>query len=83
MVIPVETACYSCALIGAGIKGGVVYGKTDKQGNRVKENKVSPQDFNATIASALGLPLEQEVLSPTGRPFHIAGKGKPIKQILS
>ena len=76
-------ACYSCALIGAGIKGGVVYGKTDKQGNRVKENKVSPQDFNATIASALGLPVEQEVLSPRGRPFHIAGKGKPIKQILS
>jgi len=76
-------ACYSCALIGAGIKGGVVYGETDKQGNRVKENKVSPQDFNATIASALGLPLEQEVFSPSGRPFHITGKGKPIKQILS
>jgi len=27
--------------------------------------------------------VEQEVLSPRGRPFHIAGKGKPIKQILS
>jgi len=31
----------------------------------------------------LGLPLEQEVFSPSGRPFHITGKGKPIKQILS
>ena len=76
-------ACYSSVLIGGGIKGGMVYGSTDKQGNRVKDDKVSPQDFNATIGRALGLPVEQEVFSPTGRPFHIAGKGTPIKEVLA
>ena len=59
-----------------------MYGETDKQGNRVKEDKVSIQDFNATIGRALGLPMDKEVFSPTGRPFHIAGKGAPIKDIL-
>ena len=76
-------ACYSSVLIGGGIKGGMVYGSTDKQGNRVKDDKVSPQDFNATIGRALGLPVEQEVFSPSGRPFHIAGKGTPIKEVLA
>ena len=75
-------AAYSSVLIGGGIKGGVVYGETDDKGQKVKKNKVTPQDFNATIGSALGLPIEKEVFSPTGRPFHIAGKGSPIKDIL-
>jgi len=26
--------------------------------------------------------VEKEVFSPSGRPFHIAGKGTPIKDIL-
>ena len=76
-------ACYSGVLIGGGIKGGMVYGETDKQGNRLKEDKVSIQDFNATIGRALGLPVEQEVFSPSGRPFRIAGKGTPIKEVLA
>ena len=50
---------------------------------KVKKNKVTPQDFNATIGSALGLPIEKEFFSPTGRPFHITGKGTPIKDILT
>ena len=59
-----------------------MYGETDDKGQKVKKDKVTPQDFNATIGSALGLPIEKEVFSPSGRPFHIAGKGTPIKDIL-
>ena len=75
-------AAYSSVLIGGGIKGGMVYGETDNRGQKVKENKVSIQDFNATIGRALGLPVDKEVFSPSGRPFHIAGNGTPIKDIL-
>lgn len=72
---------YSCWLSGAGIKGGQVYGKTDDQGERIVENKVKVPDFNATIAYAMGLPLNHVEHSPEGRPFKISDKGKPLTML--
>ncbi len=76
-------AAFSSVLAGAGIKGGQFYGKSDASGHSVDSDGVSPADLNATIASALGLPLEEIVTSPTGRPFKVAHDGKPVKSILA
>ena len=75
-------SCYSCMLAGGGIRVGQVYGETDEDSANVEDNEVSVQDFNATIASALGLPLEKEIVSPDGRPFTIANGGEPVKELL-
>lgn len=75
-------SAYSCMLAGAGIKKGVVYGETDEESANVESNEVSVQDFYATIAAALGLPLDKEIVSPDGRPFTIANGGEPIKELL-
>ena len=40
-------------------------------------------DFNATIGYALGLPLDFVVHSPSGRPFTVAHKGKPVRALFS
>ncbi|MCM8527032.1 MAG: DUF1501 domain-containing protein [Lentisphaeraceae bacterium] len=72
---------FSGLLAGGGIKGGQIYGKTDTGGMNVVENKVKVQDFNATIATALGLPIDQVLFSPSGRPFQVAHKGKPVTQL--
>ena len=72
---------FSCVLAGGGIKGGQTYGKTDEGGMNVIENKVDPEDLNATIAYSLGLSTDQILFSPSGRPFQIAHKGKPITTI--
>ena len=72
---------YSSWLAGAGIKGGQKYGKTDDQGERVVDKKVKVEDFNATIAYAMGLPLDHVETSPEGRPFKIADKGKPLTNL--
>ena len=72
---------FSCVLAGGGVKGGQKYGETDASGQKVKENEVSVQDFNATIAYALGLPHDLVLMSPTKRPFKIADKGSPITSI--
>jgi hypothetical protein len=72
---------FSCLLAGGGIRGGQAYGKTDSEGRNVIENPVGVQDFNATIAYALGLPLEYEVYSPSGRPFKVAHDGTPVKAL--
>lgn len=69
---------FSCALAGGGIRGGQVYGETDETGKFVSDRKVEVPDFNATIAYALGMPLEKTVYSPSGRPFRVADKGTPI-----
>ena len=47
----------------------------------MEENKVGVQDFNATLAHALGLPQDQIVMSPSGRPFTVADKGKPVLEL--
>ncbi len=71
---------FSCVLWGGGVNGGQAYGKTDK-GIEVTENKVGVPDFNATIAYALGLPLDAVIYSPTKRPFTVADHGQPVTSI--
>lgn len=73
-----------CSLLaGAGIKGGQVYGSSDKQGFSVETDGVSVSDFNRTIAAAAGLPLDEERYAPNGRPFKIGGDGDPIAAVLA
>jgi hypothetical protein len=74
---------FSSVLAGGGIKGGTVYGKTDEGGENVIENPVKIPDFNATIAYAMGLPLDQVLYSPGKRPFTVAHKGKPVLELFS
>src|SRR5262249_6046505 len=51
----------SALLAGGGIRGGQVYGATDKQAAYVKDNPVSPEDLLATIYHAMGVPLQSEI----------------------
>jgi len=76
-------AVFSAMLAGAGIRAGQTYGSSDKRGHAVEKDGVSPADLNATVAEALGLPRTEVVHSPTGRPFTVAGDGKPVKALLS
>jgi len=72
---------FSSILAGGGIRGGQIYGKTDKGGHEAAENKVTIPDFNATIGYALGLPLDQIIYSPSKRPFTVADKGQPLTSL--
>jgi hypothetical protein len=78
-------SCYSCVMAGAGIKGGTTYGKSDKSGHKVDSDGVTVQDLNATIGYALGLQSDKVLMSPSGRPFRMAGAdaelGKPLTSI--
>ncbi|MFC5455696.1 DUF1501 domain-containing protein [Prosthecobacter fluviatilis] len=72
---------FSCLMAGGGIRGGQVYGATDAGGNEATVNPVTIPDFNATIAYALGIPLDQVLYSPSKRPFTVADKGRPVTQL--
>lgn len=69
-------ACYSALLAGAGIKGGLVYGASDKTGGYVRDNPMSPENFGATLFHALGVPPETR-LGADGF-THPASTGTPI-----
>jgi hypothetical protein len=75
-------AAFSTVLAGGGIKGGQVYGETDKQGKKPND-PVTPEDFIATIGHGLGIPQEQTIYSPSQRPFTWANHGKPVTKLYS
>ena len=72
---------FSCLMAGGGIKGGIAYGKTDDKGEEIIENRTSIQDFNATIAHALGIDGNEVIHSPSGRPFKMSNGGEFIKDL--
>ncbi len=74
---------YSTVFAGGGIKGGYVHGSTDKDGKEVTDKQVTVQDFIATVGAAMGLPIAQAVMSPSGRPFTVGDKGKAITELFA
>ena len=76
--------CFTAFMAGGAVKGGTVFGESDNTGRNVAQGKsVSPADLNATIAYALGLPLNDVQYSPSGRPFTVAHKGEPLFDVLA
>ena len=74
-------ACYSALLAGAGIRGGMVYGASDRTGAYVRDNPVSPENFGATLFHALGVPPETR-LGADGF-THPASDGQPIAALFA
>jgi len=75
---------FSTALMGAGVKTGQVYGKTDEVGIKILEGEMNTPDWCATISHIVGLPWHQNFYSPSGRPFKAGGKkGKPHTDLLA
>src|SRR6185436_12147117 len=48
-------AAFSAIVAGGGLRGGLVIGQTDEDGEQVVEGKVSVADLFATLATQLGL----------------------------
>ena len=57
---------FSCWMAGAGVKPGTVYGATDEFGFAAVENRVSIQDWHATILHQLGMHHEELVYDRNG-----------------
>lgn len=72
---------FSVAMAGGGIKGGTVYGASDKLAAYPKDGRVLPQDLHATIYHCLGIPKSAEIHDGLGRPLAVY-RGEPVKQIL-
>ena len=69
--------CFSMVMAGGGLKGGLVYGKTDEIGWSIAENPVHPNDLQATLLHCFGLNHKKLTYRFQGRDFRltdVAGK---------
>jgi hypothetical protein len=67
---------FSTVLAGGGVKRGYVHGASDEKGYEPEKEPMTVGSFHATIAYAAGLPIEQDVITPSGRPMTVGNKGK-------
>lgn len=74
---------FSTLLAGGGVKGGFVYGASDKEGMAVADKQTTPQDFLSTVGWSLGLPVDEVVMSPSNRPFTVGDKGKVVLDVFA
>jgi hypothetical protein len=75
-------AVQSVLLAGAGLRGGSVYGASDRLAAFPTDQPVTPADLTATILHLLGVPLDMEIRDRTDRPIA-ACEGKPIQGLLA
>ncbi len=70
---------YSVALAGGGIRGGQVYGSSDRNGAKPLKHPCGPHDLHATIFRALGISPRAELHDLLGRPFPVSsGRVLPL-----
>jgi hypothetical protein len=74
---------FSTLLAGGPIKGGTIYGASDKSGSTVADKQTTIQDFHSTVGHALGMNVDEIVMSPSNRPFTVGDKGKVIAEVLA
>jgi len=74
---------FSTLLAGGPIKGGTIYGSSDKEGNSVADKMTTIQDFHSTVGHAMGMDVNQVVMSPSNRPFTVGDKGEVIAAVLA
>lgn len=73
--------CYSVLLAGGGVKGGQVYGSSDRSAAYPSTNPVSPADIAATIFHCLGIDPRSEMIDQQGRPI-VASTGTPLPALV-
>lgn len=72
---------FSTLLAGGPVKGGTIYGASDKEGNAPADKQVAIQDFHSTVGHAMGLDVNEVVMSPSNRPFTVGDKGQVIPEV--
>jgi uncharacterized protein (DUF1501 family) len=74
--------CYTVLMAGGGVKGGAVYGRSDRYGAVPDRDPVTTGDLAATVYHLLGIDPATEVHDNLDRPLPIAN-GRPVFDIMA
>jgi hypothetical protein len=72
---------FSFALAGAGIRGGQVFGASDKNGAYPATDPIRPHDLTATLFHLLGIDPQTVFQDRSNRP-HVLTRGEPLARLL-
>ncbi len=72
--------CYSAVLAGGGVRGGTIYGASDKIGAYPTDRPTSPADLTATMYRALGIDPNTSVTDRLGRVLPLT-EGRPLTEL--
>ena len=75
-------ACNTVVLAGGGVRGGQVYGASDRTAAYPSTSPVTPQDLSATIYHALGIDIHTELRDSLGRPLPLT-TGSPVRALFA
>jgi hypothetical protein len=73
----------SLVFAGAGVRGGLVLGQTDRRGAFVTRRPVAPADVAYTIYDAVGVDPHRWLMHPEGRPVEILDRGEPVRELFA
>src|SRR5262249_33080002 len=74
------TSCMSVLLAGGGIRGGQVYGTSDKRAEFPSDRPGAPQHIARTVFHAIGI-ADPHATHREGRPFHLMEDGRPLTEL--
>ncbi len=71
------THCLTDILAGGGIRGGQVYGSSDRRGEYPAEKPVTPAHVTKTVYHAMGI-HDLDATDREGRPYSLLAEGTPL-----
>jgi hypothetical protein len=74
------TACMSVLLAGGGIRGGQVYGTSDRRAEYPADSPVAPEHIARTVFHAMGID-DLTAADREGRPFHLLADGRALTEL--
>jgi uncharacterized protein (DUF1501 family) len=74
------THCLTDVLAGGGIRGGQVYGASDRYGEYPADRPVTPADITKTVYHAMGI-HDLEAVDGQNRPYNLLAEGQPITDL--
>ncbi len=75
------TEAYSIAMAGAGVPGGQVVGKSDKDGGYAIEAPHTPEEYAVTIYEKLGIDRHTPLYTSERRAVFFGHAGDPIGEV--
>jgi hypothetical protein len=74
--------CFPAVLAGGGVRGGAVFGRSDKDAGYPVDHPVNPEDIAATVFTALGIDPASFIEDRQGRPVALIDGGRPLHELL-
>jgi hypothetical protein len=75
------THCMTVVMAGGGVRGGQVYGASDKVAAYPADHPVAPEDIAKTVYHLMGVD-DLQAIDREGRPFDLLPEGRAVTELL-